>query len=87
MHKYTVDDDKFLIMSHKCFPQSGDMARKGVQAFINLHVGKTRLQQDASGLNTHHQDIDRLEGEFFVTAPPKLPLFEVQSGYVTFTRS
>lgn len=87
MHKYTIGDDKFLIMTHKCYPQSGDMAKRGVQAFISLNAGKARLQNETPGLSSTPQNEDTLEGEFFVTAPPNLPLFEVQSGRVTFTRA
>jgi hypothetical protein len=78
MHKYTKEDNQHLIMAHKCYPQSGDMTQKGVQAFVCLEA----MEGDVLSATP-----DKLVGEFFVTAPPGLPFFDVQTGRVEFKRS
>jgi hypothetical protein len=80
MHKYMDNGKLCLITSHKCFPQEGDWASKGITAFMQL-----ALNEDAE-TSTSGEAANRLDGTFFVTGKPEDTLFQARTGTVLFER-
>lgn len=80
MHKYFQDGKLCLITSHKCYPQEGDLASKGVTAFMQL-----ALNEESSG-SMPRQAANILVGTFFVTGKPEDVLFQARTGTVEFVR-
>jgi hypothetical protein len=76
-----MDNGKLcLITSHKCYPQEGDWASKGITAFMQL-----ALNEDAE-IGASSEAANRLDGTFFLTGKPEDTLFQARTGTVVFER-
>jgi len=80
MHKYVEADKLCLITSHKCFPQEGDLASKGVTAFMQLTL------TEESNSRMSREDSNMLVGTFFVTGKQEDALFQARTGTIVFER-
>jgi hypothetical protein len=80
MHKYMDNGKLCLITSHKCYPQEGDWASKGITAFMQL-----ALNEDAE-IGASSEAANRLDGTFFLTGKPEDTLFQARTGTVVFER-
>jgi len=80
MHKYVEAGKLCLITSHRCFPQEGVLATKGVTAFMQL-----TLNEESNG-SMSREASNMLVGTFFVTGKQEDALFQARTGTIEFER-